>query len=239
MPTRASSLGKTGDLVLYSLPKTIGVPDGAVLELRTAQLQRLSLISGRGVGHAMYVAVQLTVLLLDTLAGAAPGSAIFHWLSVTTSRVFRPYRLLMAVFRNPAPMSAVSRFLLRRVPWEAIVRRRREIERRYDEGLDRAAFVRFIDTSTDSAHCAMGFAVLVQRRDSLVRHLRHYGIRGVTFVRKWDYFPFDDPLHADARTTMQQHFLFPTAPRLTDAEIDLVIQVANEWALTAATDMAV
>jgi dTDP-4-amino-4,6-dideoxygalactose transaminase len=221
------TIGATGDVVLYSFPKILGVPDGAALVVRSAIDPRV-LRYRRDPRTPLYTAGQVINVAMTGLSRAVPG---------TPTRVLRraaayatvSYRLLMSFYHHPTRMSRVAHWLLARTPWERIRTHRRSLEQLYDEGLDQHAFERFTPASNKTTHASMGFPVRVRERCSLVESLASRGMHGVFFEYKWNYFP-PDPVHDDGRALMHDHFLFPTAFSLDAAEVQSVISAANEWA---------
>ena len=228
VPGRPDS-GAHGDFVLYSLPKVIGVPDGAVLESRTERVALSHLRQGADWRHSLYITMQLIRLIVSTASKWARFPRVWWLAEGAIYRCLPSYSLLMNYFKSCCKMSAISRLLLSAISWEEIVVRRRLLEAIYEESLDRNVFKRFV-TSESALNCKMGFPILVEGdRKGLVDRLRRRGIRGIFFDGGWGYIPAGQQ-HARSRAILKRHFLFPTSPKMTPEEARYVARVANEWA---------
>ena len=226
VPSPGSALGQTGDFVLYSLPKMLGVPDGAILECRNEQVPPNKLKVKRTALHGIYVALQLCSLACNTLAHQTLFRGL--WKRAGPALAAASYRLLMRCYITPNPMSRVASFLLDHTEWDTMILHRHALESRYDSGLDRTAFTRF-PAPADALHCAFGFPVLVDRRESFISYLGERGVRGVVLETRWDFLR-REPQNLEAIKSMKRHFLFPTAYHLTEQDVDRVVALANEWA---------
>jgi hypothetical protein len=222
------NLGRVGDFVTYSLPKMIGVPDGAPLEVRTSALDIETLRYHRDPRHAAYVLIQTILLGCNTLSRRVLGPQIWRPLRAVYARILRSYTLLKSYYHRPTRMSRWGRRLLRRVPWSKTILHRKSLENLYHRELDSSVFRQF-PRAPNRLHCGMGYPVRVDDRASLVRYLHERGISGVYFAYGWHFIP-DGPEYESSRTIMREHFLFPTAASLTIPEVSLVIQIANQWA---------
>ncbi|MHB1097274.1 MAG: DegT/DnrJ/EryC1/StrS family aminotransferase [Gemmatimonadaceae bacterium] len=222
------SIGATGEYVLYSLPKVIGVPDGAVIVSRHECSTKVPWPVFRDYRLVPYLAATTLNLLASTLSRCVVRSPFERLSRRGLTYVTQSYRLLMSFFHRPTAMSRLAELLLERTPWLSIVQHRRELEAIYAQRLDPAAFRRFPYRS-DSTHASMGYAVRVCDRTSLVSFLAERAMYGTFFEYKWNYFP-DGKEHEAGRRVMREHFLFPTAYSLTVAEVEAVADAANVWA---------
>jgi hypothetical protein len=225
-----SSLGADGDFVLHSLTKIVGVADGAVLEMAAAHVLPLNPRPSRDPRRAICLVMNMARLLVTSASRRFGSYAFWGRFWGVFGRFFNSYRILMWYFKRPTPMSALSKALLARFPWRDAVVKRLRHERHYREGLDGSVFGHLGDEA-EASHCAMGYAVVVEQREALIDALAAHGIHGIWFEYKWDHFPAD-VVHDDARWVMKHHFLFPTAYVLSDEDVEEVIRVANEWAMT-------
>lgn len=228
-----STLGTSGDFILYSLPKMLGVPDGAPLVVRTSILDPDRFEFTPDYRHTLYVTKQLARLVTSTLYRMYIGNTARQLMQrVVPWRIRKftdSYGTLMEYFEHPNEVSSVSRYLLTRTDWQRIIHHRRRLAQRYQDKLDPDLFERF-PGAADLSHAGVGFPVLIKNRDSLVNHLKEDGIRGVYYQDRWDFFPRNEtPVHEEAIKTMTQHFLFPTAQSLSLDEVDFVVKIANNW----------
>jgi len=222
-----SGLGVNSDYVLYSLRKIIGVPDGAILQTNT--LDTPSLIKppvSIDPRRMVYILMNKGELIFNTISRRFGSARFWKYFWKIFGLFFSSYRFLMWYYQHPTRMSCLSEALLKRFPWRTVINRRLYYEQLYSTELDRTVFTHL--NNPEEGHCAMGYAVLVEKRDSLVQELSQNGIYGLWFEYKWDHFPADE-IHNEARNVMKKHFLFPTAYSLSVYEIKKVILIANNW----------
>lgn len=233
LQSTSSSLGTTGDFVLYSLPKMLGVPDGAPLVIRTPNLNPEQLVFIPDNRHTLYVTKQLAHLVAATftrrVAGPKTVRLLRRLIPWRIQKFTDAYDTLMEYFEHPNPMSKISHYLLGKTDWQAIIRHHCQLAQRYQEKLDPEMYERF-PGSAGVQHAMVGFPVLVSHRDSLVEYLNDHNIRGVYFEHRWDFFREQERhLHNQAIETMHHNFLFPMAYGISLDEVDYVIDIANRW----------
>lgn len=228
MPSGDDSIGTSGDCVLYSFPKIVGVPDGAGIVIRHDTLQAASWPMQRDWRRIPYIAGATLNLVASTVSRRVARSKVERVARRSLAYLTQSYRMLMSFYHRPTAMSRLSESLLERTPWLEIVKHRRTLEKIYSERLDPVAF-RPYPYSVDATHASMGYAVRVANRASLVSFLADRAIHGAFFEYKWNYFP-DGKEHETGRQAMREHFLFPTAYSLSVTEVQAVADAANEWA---------
>lgn len=233
IPCSADSMFTTsGDFVLYSLPKIIGVPDGAVLEVGSQVVGLDRFPGGSHPKHVLYLAIQYAGMWCDSHWEQGPIAVGLHFLARVIRKLFPAYPLLMSYYHHCCPMSGVSRRLSERVAWHDCAAQRRTLEAAYDALLDRDAFTRFTE-GTPSDHGKMGFPVIVNGdRSSFVAFLKYHQVRGVFFDLNWNFVPCGET-YKDADFVRKQHFLFPTRISLQVSDVERVARLANEWAASA------
>jgi dTDP-4-amino-4,6-dideoxygalactose transaminase len=222
-------LGTRGDLVLYSLPKMVGVPDGAALVLRRGVAPGLQPPEDHW-RHRLYVAKASVDLAIASGARFFPhplGTFGFKAAGMVLSG--NPYGTLMRYFLAPAPMSGLSHRLLGRVDHESLPGRRRALARVYAEKLDREKFP-FFRGAAEPTNVMMGFPVTVTDRVRFKRYLAQKAVGGVFWERKWDFIPESErDRHADALWLMRHHYLFPLHQKLAPWQAARVAELANLW----------
>lgn len=222
-----TKLGLNSDFALHSLRKIIGVPDGAILQTNFLDLPSLKPKISFDLRRITYILMNMGHLSITGVSRWSGSPSFWRNFWKIFGRFFSSYRFLMWYFKRPTPMSRLSKFLLSRFPWRAAVSKRIHYEQIYHNMLDRNIFTHL--SQPEDGHCSMGYAVLVENRNSLYETLARQGIYGIWFEYKWDHFP-EGSIQNDARWVMKNHFLFPTAYSLREEEITRVILLANEWA---------
>ena len=222
-------VGATADFVLYSLPKLVGVPDAAPLVVNAGESILRALQFARDPRHVWYVLSELVRLSINTLSRRRPRNRLLLGGLRLAHRLMLGYHVLMWYFVRPTRASRLSRWLVARVDWARGIAHRRDLVARYDERLSTDAFVRFARAPLPDT-CGIAFPVLVANRSAFESHLAARGVAGLHFQERWDSFDAGDPGNDELTSVMRRNFLFPTDRSLSMAEVDLVIDVANEWA---------
>jgi hypothetical protein len=228
--TEDGPLGQTGDFILYSLPKMIGVPDGAPLIVRQPSAVRDIQKPHESNLHHLYVIQQMIDLATTTIALYIPTRAGRTGLNLLSKLIAgSPYQTLMQYYTTPAPMSKVSCFLLRHSDHQHFRLQRRRLAKVYIDGLDRSKFEFFPDAERH-LNVMMGFPVLLTHRNAFVRYLAQNSIAGVYFGPLWSFIPQGkETIYSDAIEILRSHFLFPLHQRLTVTQVQHVVEIANNW----------
>jgi dTDP-4-amino-4,6-dideoxygalactose transaminase len=233
LPLNESPLGKMGDFVLFSLPKLIGIPDGAPLVAQTPDFDMDRLNFEWHPLHTVYVLQQLIGIAANTFSRVLPVWRVGNISRRLIHKLPQSYTTLMRYFKTPNHLSGLSSFLLGHADLEAAARRRRTYASLYASQLDHAAFERFPGCESEN-HGAFGFPVLIRDRERFMQFLSKHGIEGNVLESRWDFIPETDrSAHLKTIETMRRHFLFPTSHYLKTNEIEYVIGIANQWALEA------
>ncbi len=228
--TENGPLGQAGDFILYSLPKMIGVPDGAPLVIKQPSAVGDIPKPHESKLHRRYVFQQMITLATTMITDRVPARAGRTGV-ILLSRILAasPYQTLMQYYTTPAPMSKVSRFLFRRIDHQRVRLQRRKLAQVYIDGLDSSKFEFFHDAGRP-LNVMMGFPVRLTHRDPFVRYLARNSISGVYFVNRWNFIPKgQEAIYSDAIRVLHCHFLFPLHQRLSVAQVQYVIEVANSW----------
>ena len=228
--TENGPLGQTGDFILYSLPKMIGLPDGAPLVIRHPSLVNDIPEPHESKLHRRYVVQQMITLATTTIAHSVPTRVGRKGMSFL-SRILAgsPYQTLMQYYTIPAPMSKVGWFLLRHIDHQCVKLQRRKLAQVYIDGLNRSKFEFFPDVERP-LNVMMGFPVLLTHRDAFIQYLARNSIAGVYFVDRWNFIPTgQEAIYNDAIDVLRSHFLFPLHQRLSVDQVQYVVEVANSW----------
>jgi hypothetical protein len=223
------TVGATADVVLYSLPKLIGVPDAAPMVVNTDTSVLRALRFSRDPRHGWYVFSEMGRLGINTLSRRLPRHRALWAMLRLLHRLTLGYRVLMSYFVRPTRASHLSRWLAARIDWEGVITHRRALTTRYRERLNAHAFRPFARDPLPGT-CGIGFPVLVDDRAGLESYLAAEGVAGLHFQERWDNFDVNDPGNDELTSVVRRNFLFPTDRSLSLAEVDLVIDLANAWA---------
>jgi hypothetical protein len=178
-------LGSKADIVLTSLPKLFGVPDGAELSLAAPLASKLSVSVDKLNAGLLYVTLQMCTLVFGSLASLLPPRSA-GLVGKVSSRLFRSYPVLMAGFTIVRPMSKLSKFLLDHTDRIDEAQRRIERAELYAAYLDRDVFQHSL-SYVPKMHGLFAYPVLVGNREGLIKHLARSGIAGTVLASRWDF----------------------------------------------------
>lgn len=218
----------SGDVVLKSLPKMSGLPDGGVLVNRRLPIQ-ISEPPRDHPAHLAYTLSNLAIDLSEQLAHHFPAK-MQHYATRIGHRALRPYQQLTSYFQRPAPMSSVSRYLARHVDWRRDIAQTIKLQQSYRTHLPNGLL--FPDPHSLRCNIAMfAFPILVEGRSGLIQHLQRNNIDPITLENRWDFFR-SDPQAARFREVdrlTQSHLLLPTSPRLSEEDAIRIARCVADW----------
>lgn len=134
-----SDLGTLSDVVMVSLPKIFGIPDGASLSIAHSIAKNLSPRFDTQNSNLVYVVSQTGALLMSTFASMLPAS-LSAFVNKASNRLFRPYSILMKNVTRVRPMSRLSPFLMAHSDRREEAKRRIELANLYAPYLNRKVF---------------------------------------------------------------------------------------------------
>ncbi|MEK6252553.1 MAG: aminotransferase class V-fold PLP-dependent enzyme [Actinomycetota bacterium] len=209
-------LGTAGDLAIFCLYKSVGVPDGGALVCRSpARVEQKAPAGGfvmaakRAVlWAAQHRLVPARIVMRNQGAGSFDAAAGF------------------AVGDVESPPSRATSLLLPRLNYARVPERRRRNYLRLLAALGRRVPPPF--EALPEGASPMIFPVRAEDKAGFLEHLRHGGIKAVDF---WSvsHPAFDDdwfPAIAERRATTVG---LPVHQELSDADIDQVVEAATSW----------
>lgn len=165
-------LERRGTFSFASLRKLLPIPDGAVLMTNREDMKSLRL--AHSVAHLKYVCSRFVGLTSKNLARRWPR----HLTEFIPRECLSYAERLLSVYPNPAPMSRLSRFIMRRVNVQHLIARRRENFVFLSEVLRSAKFGELIFDSLSLGVCPYGLPILAEDRDLWLEALAHQRIFG-------------------------------------------------------------
>jgi len=228
--TEDRPLGQTGDFIIYSLPKIIGLPDGAPLIINRPDAVGDILVPHNSIMHHFYVFQQMLLLVLASIWHYFSSPIVSSFINILFRVIAKSsYRTLMKYYTSPSPMSKISMHLLCHLNHSLVKSKRRKLAQVYIDGLDRQKFI-FFPGSELPLNVMMGFPVCLSNRDCFIRYLARHSIYGTCFVDKWNFIPKEqEKIFSDAMWVLRCHFLFPLHQRLHVNQAQHVVEIANIW----------
>ncbi|MDI6759289.1 MAG: GNAT family N-acetyltransferase [Candidatus Brocadiaceae bacterium] len=210
-------LGTFGAFGIFSLRKTLPLPDGGMLLLNTERA-----VEAKNIGKGY--SISPTVSLLE------------KWVEFKTGLSLRSYLLQNDRLRNgyirrdskkevipENTISTISLRLFREVKVEEIVNKRRENYNYYLKSLADRKDLQVLFPELTEGVCPVGFPVLIANRDGVYKWLLRKGINLRTF---WDVLPEEvySSGYPEARKLSEHILILPTHQSLKEEHLDYVIK---------------
>ena len=222
------ALDKVQDEIAYtlvSLPKLIGVSDGAVLTAPVGkEITRHLRPEDRFYSFCAERALRIGFRPPPTNRAKQLGLRI-------TGRLLDPYRRLQKSFINPRSMSQTTRKKISNARLQEMMQARAAHWERYRQGLP-AHLLAGLDHSRSGNGLAFGFPLLIDHADLITEKLKAVGIAPVRLVRRWDFRELsEDPVaRASASKILERHIILPLQEYLKPQDIDTVIDQITQVA---------
>ena len=162
--------------IIQGFRKQLPVPDGVVLSgpvsavaadrMRTSPGQRANILW------------RLSGLILRTIIDRFPNRYLEEMERDCFSRELRTRQ-----FPGPAPMSRLSRIMMKRIDFEYIISRRQANYRMLEDGLRKRSSVALVDMALGPGTSPYVFPLLVPMREAMMKRLRDAGISSAVL---WD-----------------------------------------------------
>ena len=128
---------------------------------------------------------------------------------------------------TPVQMSNFSQKKIGQINWSEIAKTRLNFAQQYQEKLQQPAIC--LPTAT-SKYAQIGFPVFCLNRSKLLRHLAQSNIHPTCFDKAWNFISTEQmERFQQSIDLMNSHLLLPLNQKLTEAEIDKIIQTVNSF----------
>ena len=224
-----SSFGKTGELILYSPGKMIGVPSAGILKHKKDK--NIHLPKGRkNVLWFIFNGFSILFLVFSTWLQKSP-----LWLCKLITPFYKvsgavSYKILMGNFTNQTTLADFSKRLLRKTDYMWQVNKRLEMISYYLKHLRQDLFEFFI-TDFQSNYVMMGFPVYIKGdRQAFINHLKKFNVYGLVLTGGWLFLSEEEKKKFPVTMNIYKtHFLFPLNPFHTKEDLEKIVQIANSW----------
>jgi perosamine synthetase len=206
-----NKLGSTGDISVFSFPKTLPVPDGGALVVNNPALEvgewrlrapkrmpilrsmlplvKASLLRGLSRRTLSYPLYRLLVAVQRAVRSSAKAVAADAWSKM-------PETYYYSVEMTDRGMSLMTHRLLSRFDFMAIVEKRRANFRRYLELFSEASKITPLFRELPSGICPLHFPVIMDRRNQVCADLNDKGVDAIPwwagYHRNLSWNEFDD-----------------------------------------------
>ncbi|SHO81256.1 putative glycosyltransferase [hydrothermal vent metagenome] len=229
--TKMDKFEYKGDYILYSLPKMIGVGDGAVLVLRDLTIDIKKLTFHKTRTNHIYLLKQFFLLIVNSSIYKIPSAKLVNILSAVFGKLFSSYNNLMSIYQNPNKISFLSYKIVERVDFDELIKTRSRYAKMYKDKLNPKYFTKLSSINSEN-HAMFAYPILVEDRNSFYKYLSKKGIYGTYLISNWNYIPKEyqgSSKFVDTEYIINHHFVLPTALHLKDEDIEKIINCANEW----------
>lgn len=226
-------LGTTGDISLFSLPKTIPVVDGAVFNINSRKIKyksnsieyRYSLT-----GWLAKVLLFINLLLNNYLDGMKP--SISYWkLGNLNKHIYHFYYRLLKRSPKPMKMSYVTRRIIRNLNHNEIIERIKSNLTIIYTRIDREKY-NLLFKDYDPNYILMGVPITTGERDKLRSLLRSKGILCFIYDRHWNYIPQDqENMFPNALNVLENILILPVSYKTESREVIKMVDMLNQLKL--------
>jgi hypothetical protein len=215
----------TGDVCLYSYPKTLGVAGGSLVWCNKRELLAPSPRSADTAADRELKRRLRRTLLVENLLSIWVRQRHCQTLVLRlTARVAGYYPFLCAAYPTlTAAPSDHTLAVLARVDFEAVAARRRQIATSY-YGLIERRFLLELPVDWLQRQSLLGFPLLVDDQQAFHRHLLVRGVRGLTLRDRW-WFRSDCP----PGELFGRHYLLPLTHYMSDTQVRRVAAAVNAY----------
>jgi dTDP-4-amino-4,6-dideoxygalactose transaminase len=233
-------LGSTGDACIFSLTKSLPLPDGGVLVLQNEK----SMPMPERKPASRVIAGRLKSLIQATVDSRAPAIGNFVRNLVTsplaraTKRRARPWpsqagpsgedESALDVRRANWGLSGVSAALLKRIDHAAVAETRRRNYQILHASINRSRAARPLMPDLPAGACPAFFPLWTESAAQLHRHLRYHGVESVRF---WLTVHRQMPLNGfPFELSLKEHVLrLPIHQDLSDRSMESIARAINAW----------
>jgi len=211
-----------GDFRFASYRKLLPIPNGGIVSWDDERLQIVAPVT-----------TSLSMSYMGSLSCRCLGMALKAlWLKtprIYPKNLFRQLfswsTTLLDVYPKPASMSLISRYLLRRLDLQRIIKTRRSNFQFLLDSLNCSTDPRPLYTSLPDGVCPLGFPLLVDDRDGLARHLIKHRVYSPIH---WELPEAVDKNEFHEAWTISDHILtIPLDQRYDEEDMARILEVIN------------
>lgn len=225
-------LGKVGDVALFSLSKSIPVPDGAYFFLNCKGLNfKDELKHGNAIKNELYILCHLMSLLMGNSRNLlGRWSKAFYKLSSMFYNI--SYQLLRTV-KRPGRMSFWSKRIMTNLNYPAIIDSKKRLLKIFLARIDRNK-IDLVNKDLDLNNVLMGIPIYVKDRTRFLKRLRRAGIMASTFYNGWNFLAASESREFNNSFKMLNELvLLPLDYEMNDDNLNYMVDVLNHLGETA------
>jgi hypothetical protein len=221
-------LGSAGDISLFSLAKTIPVPDGSLFIINNSDINIPKIEFQMSLQYLLHIVFHMFTLVWAYLCGQHNGRFLSRLFNKALYS-YQIYYLFLKKQAQPAPISVISRCLLSKLDYQEIINSRKRNADFFYKHVNRAKY-QLLFPEYPAEAVLMGIPVILKNRDQIKTRLFEKGISCPVFDGKsWDYIPQGkrDKFEAEARF-IGHHLIIPTCQDITIKEMAFITKMMND-----------
>ncbi|UCH92174.1 MAG: DegT/DnrJ/EryC1/StrS aminotransferase family protein [Candidatus Aminicenantes bacterium] len=224
-------LGSIGDVSIYSLPKSIPVPDGGLILFNNTNLVSLnhrSLRYNRSVSHLFSVIFHLIYLLIKNFEIKMEYSFLYRVFNFATKIFYFLYYQLLRIMPKPARMSNISSKILKKIDYKQLIKRRRINAEYFYTHIDKKKY-KLVFPDHNKNYILTGIPILSDNRDRIIKCLRKKGIDCLKYEKCWDVISNNN--YGDETNFSRNHFLVPISENISESDMEYIVYTMNKLCL--------
>lgn len=217
-------LGTIGDISIYSLPKFLPVPDGAVFIINNQDLN-IKFNYKKSCKIALSRLFHLKSLLLNSLISENSNVFIYKIIKVLSLINYTVYYTFLCINNHNQDISKLSRRILSNIDYKNYIDKRKKIFNCYNDNLYHYQFKQQLPNLS-------GYPLIIKGGDKeAIKHtLNKNGIETISYIKGWNYIPDSDEYILETYL-MNHHLLLPLNPEIPlavyEKKIDIIKELLN------------
>lgn len=217
-------LGTIGDISIYSLPKFLPVPDGAVFIINNQDLH-IEFNYKKSWKIAISRLFHLKSLLLNSLISESSNLFIYKIIKAISLINYTVYYSFLFVNKHNQNISKLTCRILSNIDYENYIDKRKKIFNCYNDNLYHYQFEQQLPNLS-------GYPLNIKDCDKdFVKHaLYKNGIETISYIKGWNYIP-DSEEYTYETYLINHHLLLPLNPEIPlsayEKKIDVIKEILN------------
>ena len=195
-------IGSVGDIALFSLPKFLPVPDGAVFVINNPSI-KVEFNYKNNLRMTLSRLFHLKSLLLNSLISENSNKYIYKTIKALSLLNYTAYYFFLYINNQNQNISKTSLKILSNINYDEYIKRRNIIYKCYDSNL-------YEYNLNQKLPNLSGYPLKIKAKDkdSIKQALYENGIETISYTKGWNYIP-DSGEYDFERLLISQHLLLP------------------------------
>lgn len=229
LPNETLSYGDYGEIILYSLPKVIGVPDGALCQFKTEELLAAISKFETSSPKSWYLLQRIVILATANLTATSWCTpTVADKIGYVVGGVFNSYKSLMRNYRQPSRASAVAQYIYFRTDILKAGTRKQEAFLEYQKSICNEN-VGKPELENKTLLGGFGYPLVVRDVTKVIEKFKERNIKVTTLKNRWCFLQEDDYKYFPISIHfLRHHVILPTSEHLKKEQIFEIADIVNE-----------